>query len=153
MKKLFLVMVVLFAGSYLFSQTMDDYMEVQREALKTEKKAIVAEAMQLTDAESEVFWPLYNEYNNKMYTFNTDRYKLVKQFAENYELMSNENAIELWQSAMKNEQELLNLQKQYFKKFQKILPGRKVMRYFQVENKIRTLINAQLAVEIPLVEQ
>jgi hypothetical protein len=153
MKKLFLVMVMLFAGSYLFSQTMDDYMEVQREALKTEKKAIVAEAMQLTDAESEVFWPLYNEYNNKMYTFNTDRYKLVKQFAENYELMSNENAIELWQSAMKNEQELLNLQKQYFKKFQKILPGRKVMRYFQVENKIRTLINAQLAVEIPLVEQ
>ena len=146
-------MILVFAGTTLFSQTLDDYMEVQREALKTEKKAIVAEAMVFTEAESELFWPLYNEYNSKMYIHNTEIYKLIKKFAENYEMMSNENAIELWNSAMKVEQDLLNLEKQYFKKFQKILPGRKVMRYFQVENKIKTLIDAELALEIPLVQE
>lgn len=151
MKHLILFILALFAGTSLFSQTMDDYMEVQREALKTEKKAVVAEAMEFTEAESELFWPLYNEYNNKMYVHNTELYKLIKKFAENYEVISNEDAVELWTSAMKVEQDLLNLEKQYFKKFQKILPGRKVMRYFQVENKIKTLIDAELALEIPLV--
>ncbi len=151
MKQIILGMALLFASTVLFSQTLDDYMEVQREALKTEKKAAVAQAMQFTDAESEVFWPLYNEYNGKMYVFNTELYKLIKKFAANYELMSNEKAVELWTGSMKVEQDLLNLEKTYFKKFQKILPGRKVMRYFQVENKIKTLVEAQLALEIPLV--
>lgn len=151
MKKLILGMTLLFASTVLFSQTLDDYMEVQREALKTEKKAIVAEAMQFTDAESEVFWPLYNEYNSKMYIYNTERYKLIKKFAANYELMSNETAIELGSSSMKIDSDLLSLEKQYYKKFQKILPGRKVLRYFQVESKLKTIVDAQLAMEIPLV--
>jgi hypothetical protein len=33
---------------------MDDYIEVQRDVLKTEKKAVVAETMQFTDAVSTV---------------------------------------------------------------------------------------------------
>jgi hypothetical protein len=153
MKQLILGFVLLFAGTTLFSQTLDDYMEVQRGALKTEKKAIVAEAMQFTDAESEAFWPLYNEYNNKMYTHNTEKLKLIKKYAANYELMPNEDAIDLWNAAVKIEQNLMTLQKQYFKKFLKILPGRKAVRYFQVENKLKNIIDAQLALEIPLVEQ
>jgi hypothetical protein len=153
MKQFILGFVLLLAGTTLFSQTLDDYMEVQREALKAEKKAIVAEAMQFTDTESEAFWPLYNEYNNKMYVHNTELYKLIKKFAANYELMPHEDAISLWNGAMKVEQDLLNLEKQYFKKFLKILPGRKAMRYFQVESKIKNIIDAELAMEIPLVEE
>ena len=152
MKKLLVAITVLFLGTTLSAQTLDDYMEVQRGVLKTEKKAVVAEAMQFTDAESTVFWPLYNEYNDKMYTLNTKLYQLVKKFAENYESISDEAAIELSMETMKVDQEVLNLKKQYFKKFQKILNGTQVMRYYQVENKIRALINAQLALEIPLIE-
>ena len=151
MKKILFVVLIAFLGSNLVAQTLDDYMEVQREALKTEKKAVVAEAMMFTDAESTVFWPLYNEYNNKMYTHNTDLYKLIKKFAENYETISDENAVELWNAAMKIEASLASLEKQYFKKFLKIMPGKKAMRYFQVESKIKTLIDAQMALEIPLV--
>jgi hypothetical protein len=153
MKKLLIAVMVLFIGTTLSAQTLDDYMEVQRGVLKTEKKAIVAEAMQFTDAESTVFWPLYNEYNDKKYTLNTKVYQLIKKFADNFETMSDEKAIELWQENLKIKQELLKLEKSYFAKFQKILTGKKVMRYFQTESKIQALINAELALEIPLVEE
>lgn len=153
MKKIFFGMVMIFLGTTLFAQTLDDYMEVQRGVLKTEKKAVVAEAMQFTDAESTVFWPLYNEYNDKKYTLNTKVYQLIKKFADNYETMSDETAIELWKENMKIKQELMKLEKSYFAKFQKILTGKKVTRYFQTENKIQALINAQLAIEIPLIEE
>jgi len=152
MKKLLFGLAGMMLGTTLFSQTIDDYMEIQRAALKTEKKAIVADAMQFTDAESKAFWPLYNEYNEKMYTLNTKRYHLIKEFAEHFDTMSDEKALEITGNVLKNNQELLNLKKQYFKKFQKILSGKQVLRYFQVENKIKALVDAQLASEIPLLE-
>jgi hypothetical protein len=49
-------------------------------------------------------------------------------------------------------QEVLKLEKQYYKKFKKILPAGKAARFFQAENKIETMIDAQLALEIPLIE-
>jgi len=153
MKKIFFGMVMIFLGTTLFAQTLDDYMEVQRGVLKTEKKTVVAEVMQFTDAESTVFWPLYNEYNDKKYTLNTKVYQLIKKFADNYETMSDETAIELWQENMKIKQELTKLEKSYFKKFQGILSGKKATRYMQLENKIKALINAEIALEIPLMEE
>ncbi len=144
---------MLFFATTIMAQNINDYMEVERAALKTEKKAIVAEAMNFTDDESKVFWPLYNEYNEKKYVINTKVYNNIVDFAENYETLSDEKAIELWTNSMKYSDELLKLQKTYFKHFLKILSGKKTARYFQVENKINMMINAQLALEIPLIEE
>ena len=151
MKKLILSFIVLFSASIMISQNTDAYMEVERAALKTEKKAFVADAMDLTDAESGPFWALYNEYNDKQYVVNTKVYENLKDYAEHYETITDEKALELWGNHMKYMNELAKLRNTYFKKFQKILPGKKVARYFQIEYKVWVLISAQLAVEIPLV--
>jgi hypothetical protein len=66
--------------------------------------------------------------------------------------MTDVKADELWTNSMAYETELLKLNKTYYKKFKKILPAGKAALYFQVENKIDALINAQIALEIPLVE-
>lgn len=154
MKKLLFSLVIVFTSSMMIGQTVDDYMEIQREILKTEKKAVVAEGMQFTDAESTEFWPLYNEYNDKMYVLNTKLYVLIKDYSEHYgESMTNEKAIEIWTNNMKVEAELAKLERIYFKKFQKILNGKKAARYMQLENKIKALIDAELALEIPLMEE
>jgi hypothetical protein len=153
MKKLFITLSVIIFSISLSAQNTDDYMEVQRGVLKTEKKAIVADAMSFTEEESTVFWPLYNEYNDKMYTLNTKGYNLIKDYAKNFESMTDEKAVELWNENMKVKAELAKLEKTYFKKFQKIIPAKKAARYFQLESKIRTLVNAELALEIPLLEE
>lgn len=145
-------MVALFMATTAFSQTLDDYMEVQRGVLKTEKKAIVAEVMQFTDAESSVFWPLYNEYNEKVYATNTKIYEVIKEYAANYDSMTDEKAVELWTKSMKIEAEQAKLESTYFKKFQKVLGGKRAVMYMQLENKISTLVAAELALEIPLME-
>lgn len=153
MKKLVLGLSMLFFAASMMAQNINDYMEVERAALKTEKKAIVAEAMQLTEAESTAFWPLYNEYNDKTYLVNTKVYNTIVDYADNFMSITDEKAIELYTSSMKHKQELAKLEKSYFKKFQKIMPGKKAARYFQVENKIKMLIDAEIALEIPLIEE
>lgn len=138
--------------SPVFAQTFDDYLEVARDVLNTEKKAIIAEVMELSDAESAPFWEMYNEYNAELYKVYTNRVNIIKDFAANYETMTDEKADALWTSSMAYQSELLKLNKSYYKKFKKILPAGKAALYFQAENKIAALINAELADMIPLVE-
>ncbi len=153
MKKLLFVIVFVFAGTGLFAQTANDYVEVTREVMQPEKKAAIAEAMVLTEAESPVFWSLYNEYNEKMYVINTKLFNVIKDYSEHYESMTDEKAEDLWKNAMSIEMELLKLEKTYFKKFLKILPATKAVRYLQAENKIKNLVDAKLSLEVPLFEE
>lgn len=153
MKKLFIGISLFLFGTSLFAQSTNDYLEVSRSVIKTEKKAAIAEVMQLTDAQSQTFWPLYNEYNEKMYAINTDLFNIIKDYAKYYESMSDAKAIELWSNVFKIETELLKLKKEYFNKFLQILPPTKIVKYFQAENKIKALIDAELALEIPFFEE
>ena len=150
-KNFFLIVGMILIMSPAFSQSFDDYLEVVRDVLNTEKKAVVAETMSLTDAESGAFWSLYNEYNSKLYEVHTERVNIIKDFAAQYETMTDEKADALVNRSLAYQTKLLKLNKSYYKKFKKILPASKAALYFQVESKIDDLINASLAAEIPLV--
>lgn len=150
-KTVFFIAGLILLMSSVFAQTLDDYLEVARDVLNTEKKAIVAEAMQLAEDESGPFWELYNEYNAELFKVHGQRINIIKEFAANYDVMTDEKADELWEKTMDYQTQVLKLNKTYYKKFKKILPAGKAALYFQVENKIASLINAQLAAEIPIV--
>ena len=119
----------------------------------SEFQAAIAEAVQLTDEESKIFWPLYNEYTAKVNKIHDHRVGLIKSYANHFDKMTNEKADAIWLEALNIEQDLLKLQKTYYKKFKKVMPAARAARYFQAENKIETLIDAQLALEIPLIEK
>ena len=153
MKKTFLSLVVLvsFALSAI-AQTDNDYLEIARDVLNTEKKAAIAEVMQLTKEESSPFWTLYNEYQGKLYLVQNKRIDIIQDYSEHYESLTNEKADELWVASMAYQGEIAKLKKSYYKKFKKIIPAGKAARFFQAESKIETMINASLALEIPLIE-
>lgn len=152
MKKILMALCAFVLTLSLQAQSEQDYLELARDVLKTEKKAAVAEAMQLSKEESTGFWELYNEYQGKLYLVQNKRIAVINEFAEGFENLSDEQADQLWQGYIKYEQEVLKLKKSYYSKFKKILPAGKAARFFQVENKIETLIDAQIALEIPLIE-
>ena len=152
MKKILFVVAAVAMSISVNAQTDNDYLELTREVLKAEKKAAVTEAMQLTDAESQPFWNLYNEYQTALYLVQNKRIAIIKDYADNFESLSDEKADELWIGNMKYRNELLKLKKRYYAKFKKVVSPGKAARFMQLENKIETLIDAQLALEIPLIE-
>ena len=152
MKKILFAVAAIALSISINAQTDNDYLELTREVLKAEKKAAVTEAMQLTDAESQPFWNLYNEYQTALYLVQNKRIAIIKDFSDNYESLSDEKANELWVNTMKYRQQLLKLKKRYYNKFKKVISPGKASRFMQLENKIETLIDAQLALEIPLIE-
>ena len=152
MKKIILVVSACVFSLAMYAQTENDYLEMSCEVIKMEKKAAIAEVMQLTEDESVPFWTLYNEYQGKLYLVQNKRIAIIKDFSKNYENLTDEKADELWINSQAFVTEILKLEKQYYKKFKKILPAGKAARFFHAENKIETMINAQLAIDIPLIE-
>jgi len=152
MKKLFLFITIIGFSLASYAQQANDYMEVTRAALKTEKKAMIAEVMNLSPEETEPFWAMYNEFQGKLYTANTKYLKIINEFAENFENMSGEKANDLMKRLFAYDTEIIKLKKSYYKSFQKILSPQKTLMYFQAENKIDMLIDFEISASIPILD-
>jgi hypothetical protein len=129
-----------------------DNMDVLRDKLKADKKLVVADAMGMTDKESAAFWPVYELYQKDISALNDRTMTLLKDYVHNYGGMTDASAKGMVDSFLKIEKDRINLMQTYRPKFQKVLPEVKVARYYQIENKIRAVVNYELASEIPLAE-
>jgi len=151
MKKLLLVVGLLFAGMTNHAQS-NEYIEMARAVLETDTKEAIAGVMELDDSQSEEFWLLVNEYEDFSYFVKDKRIALIKDYAKNYESISSEKADEFIKESFAFKQEDLKLKKKYYKKMKKIIPANEAAKFIQVINKIDDLVNAKLALEIPLIE-
>jgi hypothetical protein len=128
----------------------DDNRELAREAIHANKKLVVSANMNLNANEKEGFWAVYEDYQKeigKLYERTAD---LIEEFAINFESLSDDKASELMNSYLKIETDAVKLKKSYLGKFKKVLPAQKVLRYYQIENKIEAIINYDLVDKIPL---
>ena len=127
-----------------------DTMEMLREKLRADKKLIVAEAMHLTEAEATAFWPVYDNYQKDLTALNNRTMKLIKDYSDSYGTMTDPAAKGIVDSFLAIEKDRIQLMQTYAPKLRKVLPEVKVARYYQIENKIRAVVNYELASEIPL---
>jgi hypothetical protein len=129
-------------------------MEALRAKIKADKKLLVAANLSLTDAEAKAFWPVYDAYQKDLQQINERTGKAIVAYADAYNKgqVSNETAKRLLGEAMAIEESELKLKQSLVPKLEKALPGAKVARYVQIENKIRALVKYELAANIPLVE-
>lgn len=127
-------------------------MELIMERFFAEMKLLVEENIQLTESEAKAFWPIYDDYQKDLDKQWKRTLSLVEDFADNYENMSNAVAKKLVDDHMTSEQVRLKLMRSYLTKFRKVLPEKKVARYYQIENKINAGINYEFTEHIPLVK-
>ncbi len=122
------------------------------EKIKADKKLLVAENMQLTEAEAKAFWPVYDQYQAELFLLRTRTLKLLKDYAASYETMTNATAKRLLDEYMTIETLQLKLRQSYLPKFRKALSDAKTVRYYQIENKIQAVLVNDLAETIPLIK-
>ena len=76
----------------------NDNMEILREKLRADKKLIVAENMQLSDAEGKTFWPVYDAYQEEKSKLADRRRQVIQDYAANFQSLSDEVAKDLVES-------------------------------------------------------
>jgi hypothetical protein len=133
------------------NQTPDN-MQMVREAARANKKLFVAEYLPMTESEAKGFWPVYESYQKELEKLLQREGELIEDFAKNYEAMTDAKAKKLIDTSLGIEADYLKVKQSFLPKFQKVLPTKKVARYFQIENKIRAALDDDLAKAIPLLK-
>jgi hypothetical protein len=127
--------------------------EVLLQTLRANRKAFVAVNLQLTDEQAKVFWPLYDEYHKEVGAIGDRVAGLIKEYEASFATLSDEKALQLIEGYLDAEAERAKIKRGYVDRFAKILPGRTVARFFQLENKIDAVLRYELARTIPVVEE
>ena len=124
-----------------------------REKLKADKKLLVAHNMKLNEPEDKAFWPVYDAYQKDLAAINERLGTTIKAYADAYNkgAVTDETATKLGNEVLAIDQSLVDLNKNYFLKAKTVIPAAKAARYIQIERKIRQLLQAELADQIPLV--
>lgn len=133
-------------------RTLESYMELMRADLRTAKVAIITEVMQFTDAESEVFWPIYREYALEIEKLNDEAIYLIREYLAGYGEHSDRDAEKLLKKRFGIDKKQIAVEEKYFRRMNRALPTKTVVKFFQLEHTLNLLIDLQIAAELPFIE-
>src|ERR1051326_5500491 len=105
------------------AQNVRDDIEVVRGALRADRKVVIAEGMQLNDAQSAGFWPVYREYRAAMDKLNDGRIELVLEYADLFPDVPEDRAKNMLKKLSALEERATDIRNKYLKKLGKILPA------------------------------
>ena len=118
--------------------------------IMTDKRAVYAQAMRLTDEESRAFWPVYDEYEAKVKRIDDRFIRLIDDYAAKYSTMTDADAHEMLGAKMKIDWERMALQQAYTRKIGKAVPAIKALRYAQLESRIDNELQREVMQLVPL---
>jgi hypothetical protein len=121
-------------------------------AARAQRKAIVGQNMYLTDAQAAKFWPLYDAYERRMDKIEDRHIREIKNYVESYKNLTDGAANQKLDEVMAIQQARLQTQEEYVPKFRGVLPGVIVTRFFQIDNKMRAMVQCNIAQMVPLAQ-
>jgi hypothetical protein len=152
------VILVLSAGALRAAQpptvqAAEANLDVLVHAIQSNRKALVAVNLKLTDDEAAKFWPVYDRYQKEINAIGDRLVGVIQDYTANFSDLSNEKAMKLVDDYLAVEADRVKVKRAYVDEFAKALPGRKVTRFYQIENKMDAVIRYNLAATIPVVEE
>lgn len=147
---LFTILILGFIAPAAFGQA--DEIELTRAVIQTQRQAIVAANLGLTEQEGQKFWPLFRGYRADLAKIGDRSVKLITTYADNYENLSDDTAAWMISEFVAIEKEKAAAREAWAPRFREVLSPVKLARYFQIENKLDAIVNYELADSIPLIE-
>jgi Spy/CpxP family protein refolding chaperone len=136
LKKIHLLLFLLLSlNFYAQSEKDKDKFKEKREQIKAMKVAFLTTELDLTSAEAEKFWPLYNTFDDKQFELRhrkmKDYFKRIK--GAELDKLSEKEADVLLDQIEANEEDLFNLRKKFIMSLKEILPSAKIIKLKKAE--------------------
>jgi hypothetical protein len=120
-------------------------------AIRANRKAVIAVNLGLTDDEAAKFWPVYERYQKEMNAVGDRQLAVIADYTASFPNLQDDKAMKLIEDYLTVEADRVAVRRTYLKDFSASLPGRKVARFYQIENKIDAVLRYELAARIPVV--
>jgi hypothetical protein len=131
---------------------LDALVALARKDTLAHKSDIVAKNMTLDAGQAAAFWPLYKAYEAERKIAGDERYAIIQDFAEHFASMNDAKAKGLSDRFLAAEDKRIATEKKYYAEMSKVLPGKVVARFFQIDRRLNMLIDLTLSSQLPLVQ-
>ncbi len=151
MKKILAV----FAFALLFvtpvlADDLQEFANLLKSDLQAGRRELITKGMQtFTDEEAKRFWPIYEAYSAELGKFVDARVALIKDYADNYDTMTDAKAEQLLNRRFDQIKQRAKVDQLYRPKFATALSPRRLVRFYQIEHQLQELIDLQAVSQIP----
>jgi hypothetical protein len=126
--------------------------QVLLDAVQANRKGMVEVNLQLTDDEATKFWPVYDRYQKEINAIGDRLLALIEEYTKSFSELSDDKSMKIVEDYLTIEADRVKVRRSYVDEFAKALPGRKVARFYQIENKIDAVVRYDLAATIPVID-
>jgi len=133
--------------------SIDSTIAVARAGMEADKATIVGTAMNFSDKDADVFWPIYRQYVYERSTLDDGRETVIKEYTAKYPTLTDAEAKTMAERMFEYDSRLAELKKKYFKKFNKVLPALTVTKFFQLERRIDLMMDMRVESSLPPLTQ
>jgi len=109
----------------------------KHEKIEQMKIAFLSSKLELTSAEAEKFWPVYNELSKKVKELKKDKRALGKEMKEKQTTMKEEEIKKKTLEIFDIENKEIALKREYYEKFCSSIGARKASKLIYLENEFR----------------
>ena len=140
-KKRYVNLVIAFLLVFTFSASAQDDRKEKIEAMKV---SFITQKLDLTSKEAQVFWPLYNELQDKLQAARKAKRKEAKQTRGDIDAMTDADVEAIIDSEIAAKQLEAELAKEYHTKFKQLLTVKKVAKLYRAEDDFKRELLKQL---------
>ena len=152
MKKLVTLLTVVLLGVQVGSAQSDvEEVDFLQSIIGAEKKAVVADFIDVSPAAKDAFWSLYDAYEIERKSIGKDRIALLKEYAEKYDGITPEQTDAILAKAQKIRNSNTKLIDSYHKKIKKVAGSKAAAQFYQLESYFQAAIQVELFSNIPLI--
>lgn len=146
------VLLTALCASPALTQTVQQRLDLTREAVENQRRILVAGSLRLSEAEAKAFWPLYDDYEKERKPLDARANKLVSDFLAAAGGMSDAQARAMLDEAFRIEEARTKVRRSWYDRMAKAIPARELARFYQIENKLDSVVRADLSKQVPLVQ-
>ena len=134
-------------------KNIQEYIDLMRADIRQQKAEMMGAVMALSAADATKFWPIYNDYDAQLTKLNDQRVANIKEYARTYNQMTDEKADELIHNALAYRKQRSELLAKSYDRVKQALGAITAARFVQVEDQLLSIIDLQIAAELPLAGQ
>ena len=134
-------------------KNIQEYIDLMRADVRQQKSEIMGSVMVLSAQDATKFWPIYSEYDAELTKLNDQRVANIKEYARTYTQMTDEKADELIQNALSYRKQRSELLAKTYERVKQALGAITAARFVQVEDQLLSIIDLQIASQLPLAGQ
>jgi hypothetical protein len=132
---------------------IDSTIAVVRANMQADRTTLITSGMNFNDKDAAIFWPIYKQYQYERSKLDDRRAVVIKQYTQKYPNLTDAEAKTMAQEMLDCASRLAELKKQYYKKFNKVLPALTVTKFFQLEWRVDLMMDMQVEASLPPLTQ